>query len=321
LTRTLRLAAGDAVSAAQKLSTEIRRTVVLAPADAASGESVAGIFLFGRDDDHQELAERIESETSLEVRRFDPFDAVGAATADVPANSGRFAALLGMLADEAAGTAHAIDLLHPRRPPRAQSRRRPMVLIVGAAVLAVCIAGGIAWSDLSQVEATNTNLNKELKELDTEIKRLDKSQQLASAIDDWERGGINWLDELKELSVRFPSSRDAVVQRMSMSPSRGGGGVITLQGQAREPAVVEKIGMNIRDPNHEIQTPRVQERLQEKSYTWHFETSIYVTSDSSTSPKKESERVAGSPAETSASSDASETTDGSSRSAKAAVHP
>jgi hypothetical protein len=151
-----------------------------------------------------------------------------------------------------------------------------------------------AYSEMGSVAEANADLERQLKEVDAEFKKLDKTRQLATAMEEWEGGSVNWLDELKDLSVRFPPSRDAVVLRMSMSPSRGGGGVVTLQGQARNPAVVETMGQSIRDGSHEIQTPRVQERLQEKSYTWQFETSIFVSTDGAEDEKSDQKSADGS---------------------------
>ncbi|MGE3313604.1 MAG: type IV pilus biogenesis protein PilM [Planctomycetaceae bacterium] len=276
LTRSVRLPAGDAASGAKRLAAEVRRTIMLAPHERLAGEEVSGIVVFGRAEEHQELLDVLRAETSLAASAFDPFAATGNSGVAIPEESGRFASLIGMLADEASRRSPAIDFLNPRKPPKVPSRRRSLVTAGAAVGLALVAALWFVYSDLDAVAAANSELERELKDLDAEFKKLDKTRQLAGAIDEWESGNINWLDELKDFSVRFPPSRDAVVLRMSMSPSRGGGGVVTLQGQARNPAVVETLGQSIRDGSHEIQTPRVQERLQEKSYTWQFETSIFV---------------------------------------------
>jgi len=293
LARSVRLPAlADETLAATRLSAEIRRTVLLAPPAASGAANVARIVFFGSGDEHRALTERVAQETGLAAELFDPFDAVKAPASVVPDDAGRFASLVGMAADEAAGKGHAIDLLNPRRPAPPVDRKRPLIYAGAAAVLAAGLLVMSAWNELSSVDALNGNLDRELKEVAAEIKRLDKSRQLAAAVDEWEHGGVNWLDEFRNLSARFPSSRDAVVLRMSMSPSRGGGGVITLQGQARDPAVVEKMGQSLRDAAHEIQTPRVQERLQEKAYTWSFETSIFVSPADDEQLAAETERPA-----------------------------
>lgn len=281
LTRTVRLpGSADATAVATRIAAEIRRTIVLIPQERLVGEEISAIVVFGRNEDHGQLLNVLASETSLPVSTLDPSSATGCAPGILSGDSGRFAALIGMLADESAGRSHAVDLLNPRRPPKTPSRRRKLMAAGGLAGIAILGGLWFVLGEMSAVGEFNAGMERELKELDAEFKKLDKTRQLAGAVEEWESGSVNWLDELKALSVKFPSSRDAVILRMSMSPSRGGGGVVTIQGQARNPAVVEAMGQNIRDDAHAIQTPRVQERLQEKSYTWQFETSIFVAGQS-----------------------------------------
>ncbi len=87
-------------------------------------------------------------------------------------------------------------------------------------------------------------------------------------------GEIVWLDELRELSIRFPASRDAVVLRMSMSAAKGGGG-IALQGLVRDPSVVARLDQNLHDAYHTVSSRRVGEHPGE-DYSWVFDRSIAV---------------------------------------------
>ena len=44
----------------------------------------------------------------------------------------------------------------------------------------------------------------------------------------------------------------------------------------RDPAIVSRIENNLRDKYHQISSRHVQERVQDKSYSWHFESSLIV---------------------------------------------
>ena len=87
---------------------------------------------------------------------------------------------------------------------------------------------------------------------------------------------MNWLEELRDLSLRFPGPRDAVVLRMSMRPAQGDGGLIDLQGLVRDPKVVVNLERQIRDGFRAVRSRRVQQRTQEDDYTWVYETSVSV---------------------------------------------
>jgi len=86
---------------------------------------------------------------------------------------------------------------------------------------------------------------------------------------------VVWLDELRDLSLRFPPARDAVVLRMSMTFSQSGG-AIDLEGLVRDPKIVVNMEGQVRDEYRKVVSKRVQERKLERDYTWLFETSISV---------------------------------------------
>jgi hypothetical protein len=97
------------------------------------------------------------------------------------------------------------------------------------------------------------------------------------AIAAWKDRDVNWLEELRDLSSRFPGPRDAVVLRMSMRPSQGAGGLIDLQGLVRDPTVVVNLETQVRDEFRTVRSRRVQQRTQENDYTWLYETSVSVS--------------------------------------------
>ena len=188
---------------------------------------------------------------------IDPFVAVDVAGPLMPENSGSFASLLGMVLDEVRGGAHAIDFLHPRKPPAPPDRRRPL-LVAAAMVVALILFGGYyVWDQLASVDVENQKLAAELADVKDLVKQAAQKKQAVAAIREWQADEVNWLDELRDLSLRFPSSRDAIVLKMTMSPGRGGGGTIQFSGLVRDPSIVVRMESNIRDSFHEIRSKRV----------------------------------------------------------------
>ncbi len=242
------------------------------------GRTIESAFLFGSLSEHPTLVERCTTGLALPLVLVDPFGPPVKMLAEAPLNPGRYSALVGMLAVEAARGAAAIDFLHPRKTLAPPNRRRTLALAGAAAALLLGLGGYQAWSSLAEIDAQNESLSAELDRLDQQFKRAGKQQRLIQAVKDWSANDVNWLDELRDLSLRLPSDRDAVVLRMGLGHARGAGGTIDMVGVVRDPVIVTRIENSLRDKFHQISSRHVQERLQENSYSWHFESSLVVAS-------------------------------------------
>ncbi|MBN2022500.1 MAG: hypothetical protein JW809_06865 [Pirellulales bacterium] len=274
--RTARLPEADEAVVTRRLLDEMARTLAVAVQETPGGGRVEAVYVFGGDGDHEVLVNRIRGELALRAMVVDPFVSVDVAASVAPGNPGSFASLLGMLLDEARGSRHAIDFLHPRREPPPPDRRRRWI-IAAAAALAVATAGGYyVWDRLADVDAVNARLANDLKEHRALLKQANDKCQLVEAIRQWQATDVNWLDELRDLSLRFPSSRDALVTKMTLSPGRGSGGSVAFVGLVRDPAIVVRMETTIRDGFHEVRSRRVQERQQERDYTWQFDATMDV---------------------------------------------
>ncbi|MGD9644385.1 MAG: type IV pilus biogenesis protein PilM [Pirellulales bacterium] len=279
VSRTVRLpAAAEGEPPCGPLLAEIRRTVI-AVQNQPGGGSIEAVYVCGESDYHHDLVRGLEEELSLAAELFRPFAGQQLASGlrdDAPPNPGRYAGLIGALVDEAHGT-HAIDFLHPRQPVAPQGRRR--VAVLAASLCAVLALAGwyAAWSRFSAVDAEISALSRELKDLDLSVKRAVEKETAVAAIEEWSLGNVCWLDELRDLSLRFPKPRDAVVLRMTLGGRPAGGGQIDLEGLVRDHSIVRRMETSLRDDHHEVSTRRVQESVQGATYTLRFDTSMGVT--------------------------------------------
>jgi hypothetical protein len=132
------------------------------------------------------------------------------------------------------------------------------------------------WMNVSEIEDTNRELTVRYKQLDATMKKVAEQKKVVDAIAAWNARDVNWLDEMRDLSIRFPGPRDAVVLRMNMRFSSGPGGLIDLQGLVRDPKVLASMERQVRDESRRVQSRRIQERTAEQDYTWMFETSMAV---------------------------------------------
>ena len=219
--RTLRQAnVSNDAAAANKLIAEINRTLVVAQGQL-DGQMIESAYLFGSLSEHPVLIERCTSGLSLPLVLIDPFATPVKTLVSPPENPGRYSALVGILAVEARRGAAAIDFLHPRKTLAPPNRRRTLALAGAAAAVLLSFGGYRAWSSLAEIDAQNESLSAELDRLDEQFKRAGKQQRLIQAINEWGENDVNWLDELRDLSLRFPSDRDAVVLRMGLGHARG----------------------------------------------------------------------------------------------------
>jgi hypothetical protein len=141
------------------------------------------------------------------------------------------------------------------------------------------VAAGLyfAWEQFAEINRQIERLQKRSKDLDQLVKRGADKQASVAAIEDWSLGDVVWLDELRDLSLRFPQPRDAVLLRMTLSARPTGGGAVELEGLVRDPSIVGRMESQLRDEYHEINTRRVQESVQGKTNTWKFDSSLSVS--------------------------------------------
>lgn len=275
--RSVRLPGGLGDEAAeQRVLDEIRRTLLVAPQNVEVGQVIESVYVFGTSPDHERLVQQIAKDSTTKVQLIDPFEGF---TVDEPLEnqtSGRLVPLLGMLAEESMGALHSIDFANPRKAPPPPNRVRQIAIGVAVAAALFGSVGYYVYETFAQLNEQQKKLSSELADLTSRIKKSADKKKMAEAIEDWNGTSVIWLDELRDLSAKFPPGQDLVIQRLAMSPSRGGRASIAFQGLARESKVVSRMESGLRDSRHEVQTPRIEERVLDKMYSWGFDTSISV---------------------------------------------
>ena len=260
-----------------RLLDEVRRTLLVAPQSAAVSQAIETVYVVGTAQDHQRLAEQIARENGIHAEQRDPYAGFLLAAKWEQPSSGRLIPLLGMLTAEVHGGKHSLDFQHPKRPPKPPNRTRQLVMSLSAVALLGGAGAYYLWDIFSTADAEIKRLASELSDLEGLVKKTTEKKKVADALEEWNVNSVVWLDELRDFSAKLPTGQDLVLQRLTMSPARGGRASLAFQGLAREPNVVTRMEATLRDTRHEVQTPRVDERIQDKSYPWNFETSVSLT--------------------------------------------
>lgn len=279
LARTVRLpAAGPGVDQSRALIGEIRRTLA-AVSNELAGRKVRQVIICGTSREHSSLQAQVEKDLGLEVALFDPFSAVPVSKEierQAMADAGRFAPVLGMLADEALATAPAIDFLHPRQKPPPPNPWRLYTLIGATAGLAVLVLVAFLIWDIDSRAMQLQSLAVKKTQLEAELKSLKTKAAHVRELDAWSAGAINWLDELADLSKRAPPAEDFRVSTWLMNVRSDAGGNLQIDGYARNSEVPGDIDRKITDARHHVRSSNYKEDDGDPSYGWFFKQMIVV---------------------------------------------
>ena len=167
-----------------------------------------------------------------------------------------------------------MDFLNPREIPKPPSRIKRFAFW-GAIASTVLLLLGFMWYSDNQEQKQAIETKK--SSLQRFSKRANKSleyQDVVDAVHQWQKSDIAWLDEIRDLSQRFPMQSESLVKRMTMSTGNDGYGVVDLSVQVSSPDVVTELEAAIRDDRHSVTSKRVAEVSDSENLNWSFETRI-----------------------------------------------
>lgn len=141
------------------------------------------------------------------------------------------------------------DFLNPKRPKVHRDMRRIWILS-GAAGLAVLTVAVLALR--GQLVARKTKLlndaNAELAEAEKKRPTYRRMILQAGAVDDWLKGGRDWLDHYAYLTAILPSSEDVYVTSFTVSAQ----GSIRLAVQAQSGEILAKLDQKLRAAGYDV---------------------------------------------------------------------
>jgi Tfp pilus assembly PilM family ATPase len=267
------------------LLAEIRRTIAAAQ-NQLGGRKVEAIYVCGTQAEHAAVVSRLEQELGLPARLFDPLAGLHVDPAlkrNQPDNIGRFAPLLGMLADEIEQVQHGMDFLNPRKRPVSPSKRNKYAVYGLAACAVVLLAVFVIWQRLSSLDAEIAELSNQSKALDPVVTSSKEVERAVTEIKAWSKSDIVWLDELRELSEEFPSAQEAMVTQLRFSP-HSEGGMMTLEGLVKEASTVDLLQSRLRDERHSMEHKEYQQDYNQKMYGLQFKSEIIVKNQPPAAP-------------------------------------
>ena len=258
------------------LVAEINRTLIAAPHDPQCDEStVEEIALFGSRDEQESLRELLAGELDLPVSLVDPFDGIEFEGTEAPRHSHWYAALVGLIRDQVAGH-HAINLVHPKQPRKPKNQRKRIAGYASVAAVLILVGFYGLWDQVRDAKLANQELAKDRASLRKVLAKANKKRAVVEAVRQWQAADVNWLDELNDLSIRFPGTNDVVVQRLTVAPVAPGGGVVEMQVQVSDPKVLSDLENRLRDESHQIDTEGALQRNEGSQYEWQSSVTLLV---------------------------------------------
>jgi Tfp pilus assembly PilM family ATPase len=226
------------------LAGEVRRSLIV-HAGQAPQFPVAAVYLAGNSE-HSELRERLQDLLGVPVHAFDPFARVE--RPEMPtAGRGGFSGAVGLLYAQADRAGLPINFAHVREAQKAADpNRRRLVLAAGLA--AVLLLGGVAWcyAQLDAADRQLAELTDQNTKLDAELVPVEENAKYLKGLGDWVDSGVIWLDEIYDLTERFPDNPNLRLTEITCIPQTINSkdkhvGLITLTGITTDDSFAQQL--------------------------------------------------------------------------------
>lgn len=276
LVRTIPLAAESTDQAlAEKLKLEIQRSLLVASPPANDSESPElPIFLFGDQGELSELVQRLEPDLPGQIRVIDPFVNFQRSNTETLEDVNRYAAVLGAALEGSPAT--TLDFCKPKCVKKRSAIYRRIALYAAAGCLLLGALIGNAWQQVAEAREQNLELKRELAKVDEQITNLKKRTAVVDYVSQWQRDDINWLEELRGLSLRMPSRSQTQVRSMTMTSSPGRKGMISMNLRAGSDSVISEFEKAVRDGSHQVRTNQLSQTAPGTDFPWQFGAAIMI---------------------------------------------
>jgi hypothetical protein len=279
--RTVRLPSNDAPQEVRNraLIGEIKRTIVAAQ-NQLGGRRVEQLIIFGDARKQSELQTAWKNDLPFDLQVLDPFTLVelsGSLQRTPPSTPGAFAPLLGLLTDEAAGRAHTIDFLHPRKRPAPVNHNRTYAVVGGSLAAAVLVLIVMGWWHVRSLDAEIYDQAKIVEETKKQATKGKTAIKRAQELDKFTAADVNWLEELDRLSQKFPPADAARAEDLIATAKQNtGGGSLVVQGLAADTDTISEMEMSLRDKDRTVIGSGSKEDPKAKGLTWRYREEIVV---------------------------------------------
>lgn len=260
---------------ADRIKLELQRGLMMVRhPDQAEATEKKPIFMFGRTDELNAISHSLLRDNEYEIIVKDPLSNFDCDSRSEIQDLHQFASLIGGLIE--APEMNRVDFAKPKCRKKFPKLYRRLITYGSAAALAMILLIYTGLNDVSQARQANADLRDEIKKIDEQIADMKKRTAVVDAINRWEREEVNWLEELRGLSLRFPSRDKAQVRSMSMSINPSRRGVISMNVRSRDESVISSLEQAIRDEYHQVRTSSLSQSTSEGDFGWQFNAAVSI---------------------------------------------
>jgi hypothetical protein len=185
------------------LAAEVRRSLAVY-AGQSGDQPVRAAYVAGGAD-NAGLRERLHNLTDLPVHILDPFAGSDEPDHPAPEQRGAFVGLVGLLHLRAGRAGLPVNFAAPKQPkPPQDPNRRKLVLGAGLAAAVVAAVGLLAFLEISKIDRQVKAQGAQNREMDLQLAAAEEDDKRYAAVKAWSDSTVNKLDELYDLTDRFP---------------------------------------------------------------------------------------------------------------------
>ena len=284
---------GDRLLQAQSLAngpmlvSEVKRNLAVFHAQYAVNIELSGpdcLYVFG---DPTSAVQALQSGQHLPIRMLDPLadEPKIAAELDNPAH---FAGGVGLASVWSASGEKPVNLIAPKRMSAPVSVTKQRGMFYGAVVGALLIfLFGTMWYVLSTKKEEIARLTRAKMKLEDDFRKVGQDRADLEAYLDWKRTSISWLDEMYDLTARFPWEKEFRINQFSATTTG-----TNRQKGAKDPFVA-KIGLagihperNDRPLNELTRLMTADKHLEPKEDKTHLSKEFWLTIKVAKQPAK-----------------------------------
>jgi hypothetical protein len=234
--RGTRLLQAQALANGPLLPGEIKRNLAVFSAQHAVDVSLSGpdaLYVFGG---AASVVDDVEAGQPLKVKKLNPLERDGIEAK----NPGAFAGAVGLAALWSEGGQKPVNLSTPKRSSAPVSITRQRAMVYGAAA-ALVLLGAIAgmYYVLADRRAKIAELSALKEQQSTMLSQYAQERADLDAYREWEQTSIPWLDEMYDLTSRYPYHQGFRINQLNATTTGakkgskdGFVGAINLRGQA-----------------------------------------------------------------------------------------
>ena len=274
LSRTLRLAPGvDSHDQAGFIAAEIQRTTVTIGDRLQPSNEISHVVVVGSSSETATLSTVLAARMEASVSQVSAADLVTSDAAE--SDQGAWAPLVAAVCESARSIRPAVDFLNPRRPAKQTGRRNQLLRV--ATLLLLVVGGGWYYvhSLFAEVRGRIDAVGPDLENYEELVKSTAGMRRQALGLAKWDAARMSWLDELRDLTIRMPSSPELSVRQFAATPS-GSGYTVTFQGASRSPEAHRAMEVGIQDEFHKTRTPSFSESRDGEKTVWNFRTTLQI---------------------------------------------